>query len=910
MRYFICLIFCIICNLSCFSQERINIDSIVNLHQEYFTKIKEAEENDRHQEAILYGIKDAELLKDYCGENNNLYLDAMIFLSYLYYGSKEYEHALNTIATAVTISKQYLPETLEIYIKALNHQMRLCYGTKHYDACIESAMTKLDNMINHIIPSDESVLETIDFLGRCYKEKGEYLRAIEFFNLFLNDSQNLQNNIETKVKISDCYALIGDNKKAIQFIEEAFKMLKDTDYSDVALSIQLCLELSKHYFNILDISNAIKWIKRAEEVHRYYNQNKKDDIYAEICIMKSIILLSGGDAQLALPLTEEACLILDNEYGKDSRQYTDALSLLSLLYAHNNETHKAVELAELSHKYIELSDSANYFVNVIRDENNLCHAYYMDKQYDKMVKSAHLYINNLSYLIYNRFMLSNETQRKTIWKMEKSSESLCYPLYKEVRKAMRNNDDLSKCLYDLALVSKGLLLTSEKYYNEVLFQKGYDHNNDISSLEIRKDLQLNPQLHNALNITWESVRSFLDTQDIAVEFIESPDSFVIALIIRKGWNAPKIVEVCHLNQLILFQDNINQTYTSTKLGQLIWNNILQISGASKGDYIYFSIDGQLSLLNIESVLLANNTYISDIYQLRRISSTRDIPNVKDNQTINLNNCHFSLYGGIDYNSKTLSSNYQKNENYDDCFFAYQLKDSLTIQQRGSFIYLPGTKKETDSIKNLLIKNNIKEEQILLYQNTEATEESFKQLSFQEPEILHLATHGYYIKPTKEELYAGQMSEFKKKLFKDTIKDIDLIDYGLSRTGLLFAGANKATENRNETEFEDGFLTSKEISQLNLSSVEMVILPVCLSAAGSVTFDGISGLQRGFKIAGAKTMLMSLWGIDDEATALMMISFYKALLQSGSKYDAFRKAQSVVKETYCEPYYWASFILLD
>ena len=78
----------------------------------------------------------------------------------------------------------------------------------------------------------------------------------------------------------------------------------------------------------------------------------------------------------------------------------------------------------------------------------------------------------------------------------------------------------------------------------------------------------------------------------------------------------------------------------------------------------------------------------------------------------------------------------------------------------------------------------------------------------------------------------------------------------------------------------------------------------------MTYDGVSGLQRGFKMAGAKTILMSLWNIDDNATSYMIINFYSELLRSGLIYQAYRYAQRKVREKYIDPYYWASFILLD
>ena len=64
------------------------------------------------------------------------------------------------------------------------------------------------------------------------------------------------------------------------------------------------------------------------------------------------------------------------------------------------------------------------------------------------------------------------------------------------------------------------------------------------------------------------------------------------------------------------------------------------------------------------------------------------------------------------------------------------------------------------------------------------------------------------------------------------------------------------------------------------------------------------------MAGVKTIIMSLWNVDDAATSLMMKSFYEELLITGDKYKSFRKAQRIVHDKYNDPYYWASFIMLD
>lgn len=110
--------------------------------------------------------------------------------------------------------------------------------------------------------------------------------------------------------------------------------------------------------------------------------------------------------------------------------------------------------------------------------------------------------------------------------------------------------------------------------------------------------------------------------------------------------------------------------------------------------------------------------------------------------------------------------------------------------------------------------------------------------------------------------------------------------------------------------EDGVLTALEISTMNLSGTDMVVMSACETGLGDITSDGVFGLQRAFKMAGVQTLVMSLWKVDDNATSLMMQTFYEHLLSGMSKREAFNLAQAAVRAKYPEPYYWAGFIMLD
>jgi CHAT domain-containing protein len=134
---------------------------------------------------------------------------------------------------------------------------------------------------------------------------------------------------------------------------------------------------------------------------------------------------------------------------------------------------------------------------------------------------------------------------------------------------------------------------------------------------------------------------------------------------------------------------------------------------------------------------------------------------------------------------------------------------------------------------------------------------------------------------------------------------------MMRSGLLFAGANKfwGKPNDNQTT-EDGILTANEISNLDLSACELVVLSACETGLGKIQgSEGVFGLQRAFKIAGVKNIIMSLWKVPDAQTAELFDVFYEECFRGKSIHEAFKIAQSKMKAKY-SPYYWAGFVLLE
>ena len=132
-----------------------------------------------------------------------------------------------------------------------------------------------------------------------------------------------------------------------------------------------------------------------------------------------------------------------------------------------------------------------------------------------------------------------------------------------------------------------------------------------------------------------------------------------------------------------------------------------------------------------------------------------------------------------------------------------------------------------------------------------------------------------------------------------------------RSGLMLSGGNRAWQGEKVPEsIEDGVLTAREISHMDLRGTDLVVLSACETGLGEISSEGVFGLQRSFKQAGVKTLLMSLWQVNDQATRFMMTKFYSGLLGGKDKSAAFLDAKRKCKEQFPEPRYWAAFIMLN
>jgi CHAT domain-containing protein len=265
------------------------------------------------------------------------------------------------------------------------------------------------------------------------------------------------------------------------------------------------------------------------------------------------------------------------------------------------------------------------------------------------------------------------------------------------------------------------------------------------------------------------------------------------------------------------------------------------------------------------------------------------------------NLDLLLYGDIDYEkSDTVNKIYSETiENNGNSEFAALATRSGISKWKN----LEGTKKEVEQINNNSKQNGFVS---TIINGRLATEESIKKLDGRTtPYVLHLATHGFFFPdPIQETPKDNKSFEGKSEIYKAS-------DDPMMRSGLLLAGAKNYWGKVNQNNgTEDGILTASEISNLDLSSCQLVVLSACETGLGEVKgSEGVFGLQRAFKMSGVKNIIMSLWKVPDTQTAELFDVFYSECFAGKSIHEAFQSAQAKMKSKY-SPYYWAGFVLLE
>ncbi|WP_458410275.1 CHAT domain-containing protein [Bacteroides congonensis] len=791
----------------------------------------------------------------------------------------------------------------------------LCFLAVAYNVTAQKSIWSepvIKEGLEHIRRLEESAKDSLQYARELFSlaqycqhrnmyKQGEELSqlAIQILEAKLATTQQETENIQLYKDLINIYTFVGNNKLGHKGNLIPGGMIELVSVVNYTQSIVIrVLELTQK--GIKTGNNSL--LKEAEDLYASISDNWD---------RASLYCWEAGNFKEAIYYLTQALKSKRSE--KERTLIENRLKALTLLADSSSTGDQYLKIAEQMYHPISL---AEIFYNqrlpdYFKMFKNAARKYEMEGNLQKTSDVYHRILELFTSNIEKDLPYLLPAERSNLWDILK-------PYYEEMEFFMCDNmicgtwEEIAELLYESQLLKKELFTTVSYKLQETIstVQDSYvfQLQQQIEKLRFSEKAFRNPsqknyiqKLENEITVRnmefvltdylkkkypvkyswhheWKEIAASLSPKEAVVDIVSLPisynyfDRIYIAIAFTAKDTLPHLIP-------LTTKLSLHQLFVHNKLYSRFWQPIEKaISGC---EHIYLSLDGDLSQIPFAD-LHNGQQYISEKYILHHLLYTGDIPFIKS-QRDNLEHAHRDIFffGGAKFNIQPENDDQEK------------------LRGQG-FAYLPGTVKEINSISQLL-SNQWK---IHKYIGEEANEASFKQLSNQSMSgaVLHVATHGFNLE-YNDSIQSTAINHKGESGYKEP----------LMRTGFILTGANKNWVEELPLNGEnDGILTALEISAMNLTGIELAVLSTCHSAQGEIhEGEGSFGLQRAFRLAGVRSMIISLSEIPDRETVEFMTGFYRYWQQGMSKPEAFTKTQREMIGKYRnDPQKWAYFILVE
>lgn len=767
-------------------------------------------------------------------------------------------------------------------------------------------------------------------------------------------------NAKGLAKAAEVFSRNGNYAMALSKSRESLEMFYQLgNPTDIAQGLN---DLSSYFNNIGQLDSAVIY---CDSSLVYYNRcNATSSRVSALFNMTKYKLQQGDyDGASAYGNQAEALCV---QYGDTiSQLYSYILSTQGLVYFRNGEGDllKAYQTTEKAQRIFERLFGPENPDNVMFLFNMAIYAYYRG-DVAAVQKNFHRALEMQTAIVRANFSHLPAAQRENFWNTKKSVFT-----YAQAFSTLDGiSDTLASDIYDALLFTKSILLNSEidfrtllqksatpeiqsKYEQLTILGEGYKSLQslpNVSQKELdefkyrislyRRDIvkackQFGDFTAN-MEISTSDVAASLGDDEVAMEIFDvdvaGGGREYIAMYLRKGWKSPRVVRLFNLAEINAlpvskgdFQHRlhdrygINQLFSDKEITDLVWSKLrAEWEGVNK---VFFAPSGVFYQWGVEYLMCEDGSRMIDHYDFHRLTSTKLLCQRTEDKSVQ----HATIFGGLDFDAtpeqiilaeQERAAEQETYDALDESKILAMLSgetetaDSIDTRDVGEQLlrgarveYLPGTYLEARAIHKLFLQGDITAD---LYTGRAGSEDAFRSLSGSDTDLIHVATHGFSLNDLQSRSCGDLFIE------NDNMEETDK---SLEYSGLLFAGAQNAFNHTYPIPSgrHNGVLTAREISQMDLSHVRLAVLSACQTGLGQLKEDGVFGLQRGFKKAGVKSLMMSLWTVADDATEKMMTGFYKGLCSGQSVSASFRNAQrQLIEGGFPDPYYWASFILLD
>ncbi len=824
------------------------------------------------------------------------YVVAIYTMAYIYHNVKEYQKEIPLYNEVKEIMAENHGKDHEGYISS-NNNLGQAYDLM---GDYENALKYTLESVNNTSEDHREYPTRLQNLAFIYTELGELNKALKTYEKALTSCRNISGKKHPLyAKLVDCIGQLhvrkGDLLIAEELFEEALSVfLENFDESHPEYGHYL-----NNYANTLlglnQYDEAIDLLITNIKISESNSKTDNEDYYRkQLGLAKAYNKI--GNYNDALTILINYRKKLKRKLGANHPDYGEVLKNLAESYVGIGEFQKAIPII----------DSAN---NVLISQIDKVFKFRSEKEKQSFLKITNQYFDETQSIAFqlnkpvgqlNEINLNNQIMLKGL--LLNNSKNLLSQL------STLENTDIDNKIISYRSLNNNLTKTLSLPFDErVLDVDSLKEEINNKEVELVKLYNSNFYDENNLSSNWKFSQSELGKDEVAIEFSHfklslnsrvTDSTMFAAYLYKVDWESPVMVSLFEESELkdVISKKSPNELYNSKELYNLIWKPIEgYLNNVST---IYFSPSGLLNQIPLAAIK-DNISAIANKYDLVQLSSTallKDKPTEPETSS--------SLFiGGIVYDYSQ-----QAELETDSNDLAYlnteSLKNSKATRSRGeSWTYLPGSLSEIEGLQNIFSSNQ-KSYSVLI--GREATEVNFKKLSGNSPNILHIATHGFFYENIDRKPMYGILALNTEDRYR-------LADDPLLRSGIILAGANYAWKNgSNPNEEEDGILSAMEISNLDLSNTDMVVLSACETGLGDIDgSEGVYGLQRAFKMAGVDIIVMSLWQVPDAETAEFMNLFYEDWMATKNVRKAFNKAQrNMLKKYKDEPEKWAAFVLFE
>lgn len=870
---------------------------------------------------------------------------SLINLSQSFFHAGQYEEALKYLDRAEElILNKTITEYSHKKLASIYDSKTVVYGKLgQYDKAVEYSDKATDSYYKSNIV-DYTIISTI--LNNklvIYSDIGDDVTARKIIDEITGMIERGELTPEHTVYLSSMntmgYVLMrfANYDRAIRYLNEANERL--TQINPIhPLRCTVLNNLGLIYSNLNENETAVQYYAEAIAVGKEAGiDNSKDLILARRNMISDIINLNPV-------LAKE---MFQKEFSEIRQKKTEDLAIedaiifgqYAFLLAQEDHIEEALEY---SRKCLNIFEDSGINKSSIARSYRLDHLLLLAQsgKVDDFVKLAKTVGEETSFDLRTSFPMLTEEERYDYWK---NNLEYWYSFILPVALNLNgSNAELNRLVFDGLLKSRGVLLgttmalseliqsTNDKILKNIFDElnsaratyKSLPENASLREIDMLQDkiYRLEQQLNSrskdvddfmkGFDVSIDEVRNNINPGEVIIEFVIVPQFEGLptygALIMTKDSRDIEYINLGNLHEFYYFNNRDDKDLKF--LGNTIFKPLDKY--VKIGKKIYFTPDGILHTLPIEAALYSyvRDNDITSVPTIHRLTSSRQLAIHKENKEIK----SAAVFGGIDYDSSTGKQSV-KFSNTKYSISVSGIDRDLFRDTEQSIPILKGTLKEAISADKILKQSNIN---VNLKLGKDGTEGEFKNLSGENYSLIHIGTHGFYW--SEDEAKNFQQLSFLRGAFSKHKNNEE--DRSLLRSGLLFAGATNTLFNLiepNEGE-EDGVLTAREIAGMNLKYTDLVVLSACKTGLGDISSDGVFGLQRGFKKAGAKAIVMSLWSVDDIATGVFMEQFYNELTKGHSPYSAAENAKEYLRNfkdaTGNKPFssfrYWAPFVLVD